>query len=366
MADINYTEKCLDCGKIVFDPALLEQHKAVIKEQAKAEAEKKFNLDRQIWDDELTAERTGREQAENTAREYAKKAKDVEDRERNIDVEVAQRTQAEKDTWESNTIKEKDKQIQQLTESLDEAKRIALRGPPQAQGEVLEEAIKAELKMRFPFDEIEPKSHSGADIKLKVRGCGKIAIEAKNTKDWQKGWIPKAKENQRNAGADVAVIVSKTLPAEISDLGLGRIDDVYVADKKRYLMIITMLRDKLIGIKNMQAAADGKAENKEQLYDLMIGSKFWNEFKGEIDVYHARQELRRRSRATLEKTWAEEDRLDRQDLIHLSTMWGDIAGIVGPQVLPPISLLEFDPPTGPVPLEIDFFAAAKSVSKSSE
>ena len=75
------------------------------------------------------------------------------------------------------------------------------------------------LATRFPMDAVEPvaKGKLGADVVHRVNAtigspAGIILWELKRTKVWSDGWLPKLREDQRRCGADVALIISQTLP----------------------------------------------------------------------------------------------------------------------------------------------------------
>ena len=78
-------------------------------------------------------------------------------------------------------IAEKNKQIEQVKKSAEDAAKKANQGSMQIQGEVQEEAIEKYLLKSFPFDQIleVKKGHLGADClqiinEFNVQNCGKI------------------------------------------------------------------------------------------------------------------------------------------------------------------------------------------------
>jgi len=84
-----------------------------------------------------------------------------------------------------------------------------------------------------------------ADICQRVRNnigkeCGMILWEAKNAQNFSKDWITKLKADQQEAGADIAVIATVTLPKEIG--GFGIMDDVWVTDYKTAICLAMALR----------------------------------------------------------------------------------------------------------------------------
>ena len=122
-------------------------------------------------------------------------------------------------------IKEKDEKLRQLSEKLEEMKRKMEQGSMQMQGEVAELLLADLLKEIFPFDEIQdvPKGVKGADLIQNVRNnfgqsCGKIIFESKRTKAWDNDWVEKLKVDSIATQADIAVIVTQSMPKDTKDL----------------------------------------------------------------------------------------------------------------------------------------------------
>ena len=118
--------------------------------------------------------------------------------------------------------KEKEKQLSDLKQKLDEARRKAEQGSQQSQGEVQELAIEEWLTLHFPFDTIEEikKGMRGADCiqtihTREIQNCGTVYYESKRTKEFQKTWIEKFKADMREKGADVGVLVTEVLPKDL-------------------------------------------------------------------------------------------------------------------------------------------------------
>src|SRR3989344_3544365 len=148
--------------------------------------------------------------------------------------------------------KEKDKVIDDLKKSLEEAQRKATQGSQQLQGEVQELDLEEILRREFPGDTIESigKGVAGADIRHIVRSprgrdCGHILWESKRTKAWSDKWIADLKQNYRNDKADIPAIISEALPDEIKN-GIGNKDGVWVALPKLLLPLAMLLRKPLL------------------------------------------------------------------------------------------------------------------------
>lgn len=112
-------------------------------------------------------------------------------------------------------------------------KRKAEQGSQQLQGEVQELELETTLCIKFPLDSIElvPKGEFGGDVLQKVAGpmgqaCGAILWESKRTKNWSVAWLPKLRNDQRSAEAELAVLVSNAMPKDVDSF--GHIDGVWI------------------------------------------------------------------------------------------------------------------------------------------
>jgi hypothetical protein len=246
-----------------------------------SQAEKKVRedsaLEKQVLVRELADERERRKAAQEAELSLRKQKSVLENRARELDLEVARRVDLEKQGLEEAIrrnfgdqqdlkLKEKDKLINELRRSLEDAKRKSEQGSQERQGEVLEIDVQTELERRFPHDAISPvpKGARGADLVQEVRdgsarACGVIVWETKNTKHWNPVWLDKLKEDQRSIGANLAVLVSTALPEGIVEF--GRIDGVWVASLRAWPALALALRDQLIQVAFAHAAAVGKQDS---------------------------------------------------------------------------------------------------------
>jgi hypothetical protein len=175
--------------------------------------------------------------------------------------------------------KEKDKKIGDLEKMIAQLKRKVEQGSVQTQGEVLELDLEAMLATRFPTDEIEPvpQGMRGADIVQRVhtksgQHCGIIVWETKRTKNWSNDWIPKLKKDQRALKAEYGVIVSQIMPEDVHAFGLK--DGVWVSNVSLAGNVAEALRIQLISLAQAKAAAVGKGEKMEVLYNYLSGPEF--------------------------------------------------------------------------------------------
>ena len=186
--------------------------------------------------------------AQKAQADLIRKQRELDDAKRELELTVEKRVQtdlaaarekAKKEAEDEMKLKvmEAEQTIASMQRQIEDLKRRAEQGSQQLQGEVQELELEALLGTRFPRDTIQPvpKGEFGGDILHRVIGplgqqCGTILWESKRTKNWSDGWLPKLREDQRAAKAEIAVIVSQVLPKDVETFGL--VDEVWVAHPK--------------------------------------------------------------------------------------------------------------------------------------
>jgi hypothetical protein len=327
----------------------LRVDEAVRIEQAAAAAEARVReqgaLELKQLQADLAAQRDKARLAQEAELALRKEKSALEERSRELDLEVARKIDDERQRLEAILrkaaaeeqdlkLKEKEKQIADLRQALDDAKRRSELGSQELQGEVLELDIQAALERQFPQDRIEPvlKGMRGADIQQRVRNerledCGLILWETKNAKNWSPAWVDKLKQDQRAAGGAAAVLVSVALPDGIE--GFGRIDGVWVAGLKSWPALALALREQLIQVAYARAASEGKSEKMELLYQYLAGDEFRQRVEAIVEAFEAMQAQIQRERRAMEKQWAEREKQIQRVIGSTSGMYGALQGIVG-------------------------------------
>ncbi len=308
---------------------------------------------------DLAAQREKARLAQEAELRLRKEKTVLEERARELDLEVARKLDTAKAELETSIrkaaadeqdlkLKEKEKQIADLRTALEEAKRRSELGSQELQGEVLELDIQAALERHFPQDRIDPvlKGARGADIQQRVRNdrledCGLILWETKNAKHWAPAWIDKLKQDQRAAGAAAAVLVSAALPEGIE--GFGRIEGIWVANLKTWPALGMALREQLISVAYVRAASAGKNEKMELLYEYLSGTEFRQRVEAIVEAFEAMHIQLNRERRAMEKQWAEREKQIQRVVGSTSAMYGALQGIVGAG-LAAIPALELDAP----------------------
>jgi hypothetical protein len=284
-------------------------------------------------------------EAQQAQADLIRKQRDLDDARREIDLTIANRVQAEltvvrdkaKQEVEaalSLRVREKEEQIASMQRQIEDLKRKAEQGSQQLQGEVQELALEALLRERFARDLIEPvpKGEFGGDLIQRVVGpagqvVGSILWEAKRTKNWSDGWLGKLREDQRAAKADVALIVSHTLPKGLQTFDY--IDGIWVTNPKCAVAVATALRESLLAVSTARLAGEGQQTKMEMTYRYLTGPRFRHRIEAVVERFAEMQADLDRERKAMTRLWAK-----REEQIHgvvetMAGLYGDLQGIAG-------------------------------------
>jgi hypothetical protein len=259
------------------------------------------------------------------------------DKQRAIDAErtiIREAAQKEADDQSRLKIAEKDKTIGDLQVKLQAALRQAEQGSQQLQGEIQELELESLLRSAFPQDTFEPvpKGEHGGDVIHKVAGpngqhCGTILWESKRTKAWSDGWLSKLREDQRAAKAEIALIVSQSLPKEVETFNL--IDGVWVTSPRCAIPVAIALRHQLIEIAGARQAGEGQQTKMELVYQYLTGPRFRHRIQAVVEKFADMNEDLQRERKTMTKLWAKREEQIRCVVESTAGMYGDLQGIAG-------------------------------------
>jgi hypothetical protein len=295
-------------------------------------------------------------EAQKTQAELLRKQRELDDAKRELDLTVEKRVQADlgaerdkakKEAEEELKLKvlEKDQTITAMQKQIEDLKRRAEQGSQQLQGEVQEMELESLLSAKFPRDTILPvaKGEFGGDVLQRVIGplnqvCGTILWECKRTKNWTDGWLPKLREDQRAAKAEIAVIISQALPKEVETFGF--VDGVWVADPKVTLPVAMSLRQTLIEVASVRQASEGQQTKMEMVYGYLTGPRFRQRVQAIVEAFSSMREDLDREKKAITRQWAKrEEQIDRVMQATVG-MYGDLQGIAG-KTLQEIEGLEF-------------------------
>jgi len=334
----------------VADKLKLERSKIVAEEARKARLALANDLDqkskeiREIQEilkhkDEKLAE------AQKVQADLLRKQRELDDAKRELDLTIekrvqeglaATRDQAKKEAEEGLKFKvmEKEQTIASMQKQIEELKRRAEQGSQQLQGEVQELELEAMLTSKFPLDQISPvaKGEHGGDVLHRVAGsfgqaCGTILWESKRTKNWSDGWLIKLREDQRQAKAEIAIIVSQALPKEVEAFEF--IDGVWVTHPKVALPLAVAMRNTLMEVAGARQASEGQQTKMEMVYQYLMGPRFRQRVQAIVEGFSSMKDDLDKERKVIMKQWAKrEEQIDRVMMATVG-MYGDLQGIAG-------------------------------------
>jgi hypothetical protein len=333
----------------------LSIEKSHIEKQAQRNAEKKLNAD--IVDLQSQLREKGRQAAEvqKQAEEVRRLQDQLRARQKGIEDEVASKVKKElrsaeqaaaeriEEEYRSREL-ELEKKLSDAKQQAADLKRKLEQSSQQTQGEVLELKLEQILRKHFPDDEIEPiaKGKPGADVLHRVylpgrKYCGSIVWESKNSRSWSNGWLGKLRNDQRRVKADLAVLISLTLPKGVTRF--AQVDGIWVTELSLVIGLATALRNNLIQVSTLKRSSEGKHEKMELLYQYLSSTEFRHRIEGIVEAFGSMQDDLAKERETMQKHWAKREKQIELVVQNVSGMYGDMQGIAG-QSLPKIRRLE--------------------------
>jgi hypothetical protein len=274
--------------------------------------------------------------------------RELENEKRELDLTVQRRVDAERQQIESRArersaadyelkLREQEQQNERLRQAVEELKRKSEQGSVELQGEVLELDIEERLRGAFPQDIFNPVARGarGADVLHIIRNtslaeCGTIIWEAKNSKNWSSAWIAKLKEDQRAASANLAVLVSVSMPKDLTHFGAT--EGVCVCTPQCILPLAGLLRERLEQISFARGASQARKDKTELIFDYVSGDEFRHQVEAIIEAFLGLRKQIARERRAMEKQWKERDKLLEVVMLNTSRMYGDIRGIAGASI----------------------------------
>ena len=231
-------------------------------------------------------------------------------------------------------IKELEKKLTDQAELVETMRRKAEQGSMQLQGEVLELALEELLKATFPLDSIEEvaKGVKGADCVQHIKNnmgdfCGKIIYESKRTKAFTNEWIEKLKRDMRAQQADIAVIVTETLPKDMDSFGFK--DGVWICRFTDVKPLAFLLRDSLLKIHIALISQENKGEKMQMLYNYLTANEFRQNIEAVVEGFLALKDGITREKIQMEKIWKEREKQLDKVLLNTTQFYGSIKGIAG-------------------------------------
>jgi hypothetical protein len=326
----------------------LKQEKIKLEKEAVIKARAALNLELKELSEQIEEKDQKLREAQNAELELRKEKRGLEERKRAFELEVTRKLDEERSRIREEGAKlalaehylkdaEKEKKLQDAIKANEELRRKLQQGSQQTQGEVLEVELEELLKNGFPQDDISSvsKGIKGADLLQKVYSpnghlCGVIVWESKHTKAWSDGWISKLKDDQRQAKADVAILVTEVLPKEINLFGYK--NGIWIARYESVLGLATAIRINLIQVALTKLSSVGKNEKMEVLYHYLSGSEFRQKVEAIVEAFVAMQEDLNEEKRAFAKRWARREKQIERVITNTVGMYGNLQGLMGSSI----------------------------------
>jgi hypothetical protein len=321
--------------------ARMEQVQQETKDKALAD----FELEKKILQQELSEKDGKLKELREQELALRQEKNKLEESRRELELELQRKFDEERKRLEEqirNTeaehfkLKEAEyqKKIEDAQKANEDLRRKLDQGSQQLQGEVQELELENLLRMKFPFDSIDPvpKGEFGGDVLHKVvsqggQPSGLILWESKRTKNWNDGWLVKLREDQRTAKAEISVLVSQVLPKGVETFDV--IDGVWITHPRSALPVATVLRHTLLQVSLARQASEGQQTKTEMVYQYLTGPRFRQRVEAIVEAFSCMQEDLDKERKVIMKQWAKREEQIERVMEATVGMYGDLQGIAG-------------------------------------
>ncbi len=243
-----------------------------------------------------------------------------------------------KESEQQMRMRELEKQLEDNKKLVDEMKRKAEQGSMQLQGEVQEQALEELLATSFPFDIITEvgKGIRGADCIQTVRNhigkeCGKIIYESKRTEAFAADWIDKLKKDMLAQAADIAVIVTKTMPKDLQQF--GEKNGVYICTFSEARSLAQVLRNAILKISESRSSQENKGEKMVAMYHYLTSHEFMGNMNAMREGFRTLRNMMQKEREDFEKNFKKKEKqieMIIENSLHIS---GSVEGIAGQDLI---------------------------------
>ncbi len=324
--------------------------------EAKTKAQQEFEAERKSLADELAEKDLKLKEFRDQELDLRRQKKALEEQQANLELNMQRKLDGERARLTAEVVQKESerhsmveaeyrKKIEDAQRANEELRRKLEQGSQQLQGEVLELELEGILSAAFVHDQIEEvkKGQRGADVLQTVRTpigqvCGKIIWEAKRAENWSDKWLQKLKDDQQAAGADIAVIVTTTLPKGVTE-AFTRIGDVWVVTPRVIRPVAEMLRVTLLEMQRLKLVNTGRNEKMEQLYNYLSGSSFAQRVRTMLESFEQMHSELEAEKRAIQKIWAKRQAQIERVTGSMVTVVGELQAIAQDQ-LPQLNVIE--------------------------
>lgn len=335
-----------------------ETKKLIVKVQleAKVKAQEEFESEKKALSEELLEKDGKLNEFRTQELELRKQMRLVDERQANLEIELQRKLEDERSKMAEQigaseaarfSFKEAEykKKIEDALKANEDLTRKLNQGSQQLQGEVLELELEHILATSFLHDKIDEvkKGQRGADVVQTVmtqqgQACGKIIWEAKRAENWSDKWLHKLKDDQQEALADIAVLVSTVMPKGADEL-IVRFGDVWVVSPHVIKPVAEMLRVVLLEANKLKMVNTGRNEKMELLYNYLSSAQFSQKVRTMLEAFEAMRSDLEAEKRSMQRIWAKRQTQIERVTISMTTVVGELQGIAH-EALPQLGNIE--------------------------
>ena len=287
-----FEDHILSEAKVMADVEIAkaaEKHKDALKLAKNASDQKIEERAQEIsaekTDEYLSEARQAKKKSSEQELELKKLRNDLQSQKENQDavIELARTESADEAVQKVKTkfeLREKELLETQkiMQRSIDDFKEKGTNRSSQILGEAGEVYIEEKLEKLFPNDHISEvkKGERGADCLWTIRSNGRriasIYCEAKNTQTFQSKWIDKLKNDSMEKGAEIGIIITKTMPTGKETFHFN--NGILVCSFFEFDAIAKVLRHQQIEQSRKNSQELARDTNANQLFDYIVGPEF--------------------------------------------------------------------------------------------
>ncbi len=134
----------------------------------------------------------------------------------------------------------------------------------------------------------------------------------------------------RGQKADIAVIVTETMPRDMDRFGLK--EGIWICTFSEFKGVAAVLRDSLIRISEIKSSQENRGDKMQMLYDFLTGNEFKQHIEAIVEGFSSMKSSLTKEKIAMERIWAERDKQLDKVLLNMSGMYGSIKGIAGSAV----------------------------------
>ena len=326
----------------------IKKEKLRLQEKLKSEWETEVKQDQKVLEEALEKQRTENLILKRRELDILQKEKNLKLERQELEVQL-EKAFIKKQMEEEETLRkqfrskedlmkiEYEKRLNDQKKLIEEMTRKMEQGSVQLQGEAQELAIETYLKELFPFDKIEPVKTGtrGADCIQHVRSgaseiCGLIYYESKRTKHWQHTWLEKFRSDMRLHKADIGILVTKSLPKDMTQM--GQKEGVWVCTFEEFKGLVQVIRENIIRVHDILRAQKQSGSKMNMLYNYLISNEFRMQIEGIVEGFIQLQDELNKEKRAMHAIWKRREKQIEKVLLNTNHFYNSMKGIAGAEI----------------------------------